>query len=374
MKQSFPRKRESRITNKRLYLLALDSFESRAKCNTCYGVVAMGTHYSHLSLEERIELYALMRLGRSIRAAADHLGRSPSTISRELRRNSNATKQFCGGYRPERAHGLAARRRRWDARFKLARQPALRALVRDRLAMGWSPQQIAGRLARQHAPMRISHESIYRYIYHRSAQKDYWHKLLAKAKHRRGRLGPRGGSAKTLIAHRVSLDKRPKSANQRRQFGHWEADLMLFSRYGQAVLVAHERKSRLTWIWRQPNKAARPVVERLKAAFATLPPALRRSITFDNGSEFYLHHELNQSPGMATYFCDTHSPWQKGGIENAIHRLRRVLPRKSDLATIDQAELDRLVTQYNQTPRKCLDYRTPQEVFTQISNRVALQT
>ena len=138
----------------------------------------MGKNYRQLGLDERIEINRLHLNGLSLRRIADFLGRASSTISRELRRNSKATKQWNGGYEPARADQLAQRRRRWDPRFKLSRQPALRGLVKDLLIMGWSPEQIAGRLAREHNSTIISHESIYRYIYHRSAQKDYWHKLL----------------------------------------------------------------------------------------------------------------------------------------------------------------------------------------------------
>lgn len=334
----------------------------------------MGKHYEQLHLSERIEIYRLYCEGKSLRRIAETLMRAPSTISRELRRNGKATKAWPGGYRPDRAEGLAMRRRRWDARFKLARQPDLRALVRDRLAMGWSPEQIAGRLAREHGGTLISHESIYRYVYHRSAQKDYWHRLLPKAKSRRGRLGQRGGSPVEHIQHRVPLRLRPAEVETRRQPGHWEADLMLFSRYGQAVLVTHERTSRLTRVVRQPNKAAQPVLDSLRAQLRDLPPPIRRSITFDNGTEFAMHHRLNAELGIATYFCDPYAPWQKGGVENAISRLRRRLPRKSDLAQIPQASLDDLTDNYNNTPRKCLGFKTPNEVFMENINRVALQS
>ena len=309
-----------------------------------------------------------------MRRIARTLGRSAATVSRELKRNSKPTKQWNGGYEPERAHNLARRRRRWDARHKLSRQPALRRLVKDRLAMGWSPEQIAGRLALLNGHTVISYESIYRFIYHRSAQKDYWHRLLPRRKHRRGRPGRRGGSPVNFIKHRVSVHQRSKTAAHRQQPGHWEADLMLFSTYGQAILVAHERHSRFTWITRQPSKAAKPVLAKLSALLAPLPVPLRRSITFDNGTEFALHHRLNAKLGIQTYFCDPYAPWQKGGVENAIARLRRQLPRKSDLAAISHQKLASLVKKYNDTPRKCLNYRTPNEIYKASINSVALQT
>jgi transposase, IS30 family len=323
----------------------------------------MSKSYSQLSLSERIELYGLHRAGQSVRSIATVLGRSPSTISRELRRNSQPTKAWAGGYQPERAQQLSQRRRRWDGRFKLARDPSLRNLVRQQLLHGWSPEQIACTLRQHTGQCVISHESIYRFIYHRSAQKDYWHRLLARHKSRRGRLGQRGGSPVRHIAQRVPIEQRPAEVQQRHTPGHWEADLMLFARYGQAILITHERHSRLLLACRQPSKAAAPVLQQLLRQFRALPAALRQSVTFDNGTEFSLHYQLHHQLGMATYFCDPHAPWQKGGIENAIGRMRRALPRKTDLATLAPEQLNALIARYNNTPRKCLGFRTPAQVF-----------
>jgi transposase, IS30 family len=333
----------------------------------------MGQTYNHLSLRERVEIELWRSAGRSLRWIGAQLGRSASTIGRELHRNARPTKQWHGAYEGERAHTLARRRRRWDARFKLARQPALRALVRQSLAMGHSPEQIAGRLARQQGRPVISHESIYRFVYHRSGLKDHWHRLLPRRKSRRGRLGLRGGSPASFIKHRRGLAHRPQEAASRTVAGHWEADLMAFSRYGQYVLVLHERFSRLLLVDRLPNKTAGAVLERLQDCLSRLPVRMRRSLTFDNGTEFALHYQLTERLGLPTFFCDPHAPWQKGGIENAIGRLRKTLPRKADLAVLLQPELSRLVEAYNATPRKCLAFGTPHEVFSNALNRVAPQ-
>lgn len=323
----------------------------------------MGRCYGQLSQDERLEIFRLHAGGRSIRGIAADLGRSASTISRELVRNSRPTKAWPrGDYDPVRAQARAERRRRWDGRFKLARQPDLQRRIRDLLAMGWSPEQIAGRLALEQGRCVVSYESIYRFVYHRSAQKDYWHKLLPRRKSRRGRLGRRGGSPASFIRDRRPIAQRPPEVQDRRQPGHWEADLMLFARYGQAVLVRHERHSRLIVMTRQPSKAAQPTAEALLQTFQTLPAELRRSCTFDNGTEFAQHWRL-AGIQMQTFFCDPHKPWQKGGVENAIGRLRRDLPRKTDLATCCETKLNNLVKAYNNTPRKCLAFRTPAEVF-----------
>jgi IS30 family transposase len=326
-------------------------------------VAAMGTRYDQLRLAERCEIFRLRAGGISLRRIALYLGRSPATISRELRRNSVKTKAWPGGYAPERAQALAERRRRWDCRFKMARQPKLRERVRQLLAMGWSPEQIAGRLALVDASMRISHESIYRFIYHRVAQNDYWHRLLPSRKNRRGMLLRGGISPVRSFKRRTSIHDRPAEAGDRGNKGHWEADLMCFTKRKEAVLVVHERASRILLAARQTTKAAHVVAGAISRLIAPLPAELRRTMTFDNGTEFALHYRLTDTFGIETYFCDTHAPWQKGGVENAILRLRRALPRKSDLAAISPRQLDRIVANYNTTPRRCLGFRTPAEVF-----------
>jgi IS30 family transposase len=147
---------------------------------------------------------------------------------------------------------------------------------------------------------------------------------------------------------------------------------MGFPKQGQYLLVAHERKSRGTLLRRQNAKSAQSVADNLSQALLSLPPHSYRSMTFDNGSEFSKHYLLARQHGIQTWFCDTHSPWQKGGIENAIGRLRRLLPRKTDLDTLSKRTLSLFINRYNNTPRKCLGFKTPNEVFFQDS--VALQT
>ncbi|WXC84518.1 IS30 family transposase [Bradyrhizobium septentrionale] len=191
-------------------------------------------------------MYRLHAGGKSRNDIASALDRATSTISRELKRNSRPTKVWRGGYEPVRAQQLAERRRRQDGRFKLARQPALRDCVGKSLAMGHSPEQIAGRLAREHGRVMISHESIYRFIYHRTAQKDYWHRLLPRHKLRRGRRRRPGGSPASFIKQRRSIDERPSEVEGRGTPGHWEADFMLFARYGQGLLVLHGRQARFS--------------------------------------------------------------------------------------------------------------------------------
>ena len=242
----------------------------------------MGRTYKQLSPDERVSIYHWHASGRSARWIGEALGRHHSTISRELERNGRVTKVWEGGYEPIRAQGLALRRRHWDCRYKLARQPGLRALVQSKLAMGWSPEVIAGRLALEQSSMRISHEAIYRYTYFLSGQKIYWHRYLVRKKHRRGWRGKRGGSALEHLQHRVSIAERPAHVEDRSEPGHWEADMMGFRDRRQNLLVAHERTSRFTLIAKTPNRQSPVILAKLKSWFSRLPPELRQSLTQDN--------------------------------------------------------------------------------------------
>ena len=332
----------------------------------------MGETYKQLSGEERVQIYHWHANGKSARWIGAALGRQASTIIREMRRNSKRSKQWRGGYDPIRAQALALRRRRWDGRFKLARQPELRGLVRDKLAMGWSPEQIAGWLAQNQPTTTISHESIYRFIYHRSNQRDPWHHLLARRKSFRRRKARYTGCAVLRIKDRVSIHQRPAHIASRAEPGHWESDSILFRRSGQALLVAQERVSRFIFLGR-PSLKTDQTISCLADWLTPLPAGLRRSLTQDNGNEFSHHYLLRDKLGLLTFFCDPSCPWQKGGIENMNGRLRRALPRTTDLSALSLDDLQAIAARYNNTPRKCLGFKTPAEVFSSLLSTVALQ-
>lgn len=212
----------------------------------------------------------------------------------------------------------------------------------------------------------ISPESIYRFIHAQIARtKDYrWRHYLPRAKSKRGRRGRRGGSSALHIEGRVPIGQRPPTVEDRSIPGHWEAGLMLFSKYGQAILTLHERSSRLLIAARPVGKSASPIAAMIADLLAPLPLALRQTITFDNGTEFARHYELHPH-NIETFFCDPYAPWQKGGIENAIGRMRRAIPRKTDLGRLTPNRLAACLRAYNNTPRKRLDWYTPAEVFWQ---------
>ena len=186
---------------------------------------------------------------------------------------------------------------------------------------------------------------------------------------------PAPGSTDGTGKNPVRADTNVKEIEQgeaRTRSGDWEADLMSFSKPGQFLLVVQERRSRRALLLRQEARTAQSVADNLSAMVEAMPPCACQSMTFDNGTEFSKHYLLSRRFGIATWFCDTHSPWQKGGIENAIGRLRRQLPRKTDLNALPPLRLAGLLERFNDTPRKCLAFQTPNEVFLQ--HTVALQT
>lgn len=317
----------------------------------------MGQRYRHFTLEERCEIARLRAEGCSFRQIAAALDRSPSSISRELKRNEGAK-----AYRPAQAEDQA-RARRWSG-SRLERRPQLRNLVLKGLSNGLSPEQVAGRLRFENGSCLVSHETIYRFIYDQiTRHNDFsWRNYLPRAKAYRGWRGRKGGSPANFIQQRISIAERPADAGTRTIPGHWEADLILFARYGQAILTLHERTSRILIAQRPPNRTADIIAGQMQGIFELLPEQLRKTVAFDNGTEFARHFRLHRLH-LKTYFCDTHSPWQKGGIENAIGRTRRFLPRKTNLAEISDRQFNGIIATYNNTPRKCLDFQTPAEVF-----------
>jgi transposase, IS30 family len=314
----------------------------------------MGNHYDQLQEWERIEIGRLLSAGLSRSEIARRLQRNCSTISREIERNRWPARS----YQPVTAERRAYRRRHAKRVSKIERLSRLQRRIRDRLAMGQSPEQIAGRLRLEKHSLTISHESIYRFIYSRAGRREKLHHALFQAKARRGRRA-RPGQRKPLIPDRISIHARPAAIKRELAFGHWEGDLMTFRHAGARAVVLTEQKSRLILAARQNGKTSSKTAATIKRLFNRAPKAALASITFDNGGEFAAHKSL----GLDTYFCDAHSPWQKGAVENAIGRLRRHLPRSETLEDYSRAEFNLVIALANATPRKCLGFQTPAEIF-----------
>ena len=315
----------------------------------------MGTKYNHLDIDARYELFRLREAGIAQKEIAVLMNRSESTISRELRRNALPK----GGYRPGSADRIALSRRRRSS--KLERLNMLGSHVRDRLAMGWSPEQIAGRLRLEGSEHGISHESIYRYIYRPKVRPQKLHRYLARAKASRGR---RYFKRRHLpMENRRSIHERPEAVEKREEFGHWEGDLMQFRTQRGNLLTLCERKTRFLVTASLKTKTALETSNVLRNIFRHLPEVAKHTVTFDNGGEFAEYEKLTSETGVQAFFCDPHSPWQRGAIENTNGVVRRDMPRKTDMADYSEGDIDDLMWAINSTPRKCLGYQTPAEAF-----------
>ena len=317
--------------------------------------IAMGTEYSHLTLDERCRLRGLMEIGLGVGEIARRLGRHRGTVYRDINRNRCAAE-----YRPDSADRMAWVRKLRGSRIE--RSTRLFDYVRARLAMGWSPEEIAGRMELDAMSGAVSAESIYRYVYSPAGRRARLPRYLAQRKTKQGRRR-RNGRREPSIPNRVSIDQRPAEADARIAFGHWEGDLMHFRRQGDILLTLQERCSRLTLAQRLNSKDATDTADAIIDQLAALPSTALQTITHDNGGEFARHERVKDAIGLPAFFCDPHSPWQRGGIENANGRLRRDLPRRASLSGYSDEDIDGIVWNLNATPRKCLGFKTPIEAF-----------
>jgi IS30 family transposase len=325
----------------------------------------MGGSYSQLDLDDRIELSGLLEDGKAQSEIARIMGRHRSTIKRELERN-NLPKS---GYKPGSADRMAFVRRQRLSR--LERLNPLGDHVRDHLAMGWSPEQISGRLRLERSEHFVSHETIYRFIYRAKVKPEKLYRYLPRAKASRGRRYFK--RRREPIPGRRSIHERPQHIENRHEFGHWEGDLMQFRTQRGNLATLCERKTRFSLAAPLKSKKAdetRTVLERL---LAPLPAAARRSLTFDRGTEFAEFRALETHLSLLTYFCDPHSPWQRGTIENTNGLYRRDMPRKTDITNYTAQDIEDLTWALNSTPRKCLGFKTPAEAFLQNLKPVALE-
>ena len=318
--------------------------------------------YLHVGAEEREEIRCGLARGWSKRAIARLLHRSPSTISRELRR-FGAGADYCAVRAHDQAEGLKHKPRRTR---KLAERPynRLRQDVLRKLRQKYAPQQIAGWLRRHYPnePERwVSHQTIYTFI-EILPKGEFKREVLHCLRHE-GKAG--SGTAGT---NRPWVDQlihdRPAEAEARRLPGHWEGDLLLGKAAGGAAVgVLLERVSRHIRLVKLEHHDAYSTYQGFKRKLATVPLHYRQTLTYDQGSEMAEHARLTQHLGIEVYFCDPHSPWQRAGCENINGLLRQYLPKGMDMREVTQSELDWIARQLNDRPRKTLNWATPNEVW-----------
>jgi len=311
-----------------------------------------------LRLEEREEISRGVAAGQSLRSIAHQLGRAPSTVSRELRRNGGGN-----AYRANEADARAWQRAQRPKRCRLASYPELRWRVAQKLALEWSPKQIAEWLKRQYpgdADMQVSHETIYRslFVQTRGVLKK---ELMAHLRTGRQLRQARGGSTWRgvgQLADTVSIRERPAEADDRAVPGHWEGDLLCGGNHTYMVTLV-ERHTRFVMLIKVADRNTATVVGALSRHVRKLPQQLRRSLTWDRGKEMAEHKKFTIATDVQVYFCDPRSPWQRGSNENTNGLLRQYFPKGTDLSQFSQAHLNRIALRLNQRPRETLGFETP---------------
>ena len=328
--------------------------------------------YRRLKLAEREEIACAHARGDSIRSIAASLGRSPATISRELARNTTGARP---AYRPARAQQLADERATRSAPVKLTEDSRLCQEVQARLEDKYSPEQIAGRLPvdfPNDASMRVSHETIYQSLYVQSRgalNRELTRHLRTGRRLRKPHRKP--GERRGKITGMVNISHRPATIEDRAVPGHWEGDLILGSTASaSAIGTLVERTSRYCMLLHLPdNHTALAVQEAMIAAMSQLPATLRRTLTWDQGHEMANHATIAHTTGLDIYFCDPHSPWQRGTNENTNGLLRQYFPKGTDLSKWGPGYLDNVAAELNSRPRKRLAWRTPAEALDQLLSK-----
>ena len=325
----------------------------------------MGSRYSQLSLPERHQIARWRDAKVPVLDMARRLSRHVSTVHRELRRNRTDAGAWLRGYFAIGAQQVSDLRRRRRTKLHAPSSIELRSYIVEQLGNGWSPEQIAGYLRRTRCLNDyVCHETIYRYVYSPKGRAAGLPMLLPTRRvRRRARYArrPRGVSIPLQNAYAA----RPVEVANRGNLGHWECDLIMFKREsGQHnVTTLVDRSSRFVFLIKNTSRHSTGVMEGVGTCLEPLPSPLRRTITFDRGTEFAFYSKLRSRLGMESYFCKPQAPWQKGTVENTNGRIRRYLPSDTNMANVSQADLDQLASKLNSMPRKCLSYQSPLEVF-----------
>lgn len=324
------------------------------------------SHYTHLSIEERESLLLGIGKGESIRKIAKELGRSPSTLSRELKRNCKNRES----YSPNQAARNYHKRRKKCCRQRILKNALAKELVqRLFLEQQWSPEQIDNRLKFEKNEIQVSYSTIYRSIYlgdletgklshgQRGVARKLRHR--GKTRHKKGNEERRG---KIVISN--PIEERPEEAQNRTELGHWEADTVAGKTGSSCMVTLADRKSRFLLGKRISRKAAADVEESMIALLITLPPELRRSVTPDRGKEFNNHPRISAALGdVPFYFPKPHAPWERGTNENTNGLIREYCPKSVDMDSFDASYFDEFIDKLNHRPRKCLGWKSPTEVF-----------
>lgn len=317
----------------------------------------------HLSLAEREEISRGIVAGESCRAIAGRLGRSPSTVSREIARSGGR-----GRYRASIADGAAWRRSERPKKYKLQANAELLCIVAEKLTLQWSPEQISGWLRREYASteeMRVSHETIYKtlYIQARGALKqELVAHLRTRRRMRKSKKASNSDQGRGQIVDAVAISERPPEVEDRSVPGHWEGDLITGSKNSHIATLV-ERRSRFLMLVKVAGKDATTVAAALKRAVKKLPAELRASLTWDRGTEMAKHKSFTVETGTQVYFCDPKSPWQRGSNENTNGLLRQYFPKGTDLSVHSQEDLNRVAVRLNQRPRKTLAWACPADTL-----------
>ncbi|GAO35684.1 integrase [Sulfuricella sp. T08] len=316
-----------------------------------------------LSLSEREEISRGVASHESFRSIAARLGRSPSTISREIKRNGGD-----GNYRAAQADQAAWNRACRPKRCKLAVSPWLRRAVEIKLRLNWSPEQIAGWLKRMHPgdeSKQVSHETIYRSLFIQARgvlKKELLQYLRSERTMRRSIHSGQLEDGRGKIPHAISISERPASVEDRAVPGHWEGDLIAGSNNSYIATLV-ERHTRYVMLIKVDDKRTESVVTALIKQARKLPSELYKSLTWDRGTEMKDHQRFTMATDINVYFCDPRSPWQRGSNENTNRLLRQYYPKGMDLSVYSQAELDKVARRLNERPRKTLNFETPAERF-----------
>ena len=319
--------------------------------------------YTQVTLDEREKIFQFLKTEISLTKIAELLGRNKSTISREIARNKSEKL----GYLPDRANNLAIGRKNRQI-SKIEKYPDLKKYIIDRLSLDkWSPESIAGRMKIEQYDIKISHETIYQYIYSAYGQKAklYQHLMLARPKRQL-----KYSRRKREIPAIYKIANRPEFINNRSEFGHFEGDLTFFkgSRNGNLAVLT-ERISRKSFIVKNDNKSSNTVMLGLIGETKNnILPANIKSVTFDNGGEF-ARFGLFSMCGIKTYFCDPGAPYQKGQVERTNAILHKFIPKKTDFNAINSDNVISANEKLNNLPRKCLNYLTPNEIWDKFQNQ-----